>query len=150
VPIGSGAGEPIKGADGRSTENLEVTVSRIRVLVSFDLDHDNDLKTRLVDESAAPDSLFTVCDFSIREVAVDWKDKARKRIANVDLLLAICGDHTETAANVNFEIALAREAQKPYFLLDGRPGRSQKPVAASADDRVLHWNSGPSRAPISS
>lgn len=123
-------------------------MSRVRVFVSFDLDHDNDLKSRLVDQATVDGSPFTVVDWSIREVAGDWAEKARKRMANVDLLLAICGEHTDTAAGVSTEIVLAREANRPYLLLDGRPGRSRRPPAAHVNDRVLNWNPGTWRAPV--
>jgi hypothetical protein len=104
--------------------------------VSFDLDHDNDSKSRLVDQVTPEVSRFAVDGWSMREVADDWRDKARKRISNVDLVLVICGEHTDTAANVSNEITLAREVGTPYFLVDGRPGHSTKPHAALEHDRI--------------
>ena len=123
-------------------------MSRVRVFVSFDLDHDNDLKSRLVDQAAVDGSRFAVVDWSIREVASDWAEKARKRMANVDLLLVICGEHSDTAAGMNAEILLARDVNRPYLLLDGRPGRSRRPRAAHVNDRVLNWSPGTWRAPV--
>jgi len=38
------------------------------------------------------------------------------------LVLVICGEHTDTAANVNNEIALARQTETPSLLLDGLDG----------------------------
>ena len=122
-------------------------MSLVRVFVSFDVDHDNDLKIHLLDQAAENRSLFAVADWSIREVAADWRDKARKRISNVDLVLVICGEHTDAAPNVNNELALAQETDRPYLLLNGRPGRSQKPKAARDGDRVLDWNPGTWREP---
>ena len=111
----------------------------VHVFVSFDLDHDNDCRPRLESEVLPEDSHFSVDDWSIREVATDWEDKARKRIANVDLMLVICGEHTDTSPNVNSEIALARQSGTPYLLLDGRAGHSKKPATALDRDRVLEW-----------
>jgi hypothetical protein len=122
-------------------------MATVHVFVSFDLDHDNDCKHRLVQEVLSDGSHFSVDDWSIREVASDWREKARKRIANVDLVLVICGEHTDTAPNVNNEIALAREAGTPYLLLDGRPGLSKKPATALERDRVLTWQRDPSWLP---
>ena len=125
-------------------------MSHVRVFVSFDVDHDNDLKTHLVEQASTAGSLFSVADWSIREVAGDWRDKARKRIANVDLVLVVCGEHADTAPSVNNEIALAREANTPYFLLDGRPGLSTKPQVSLESDRVLDWNPGTWQTPAES
>jgi hypothetical protein len=115
-------------------------VPTVHVFVSFDIDHDNDCKERLEREVIPAGPHFAVDDWSIREVAQDWRTKASKRIANVDLMLVICGEHAETAANVNNEIELARESGVPYLLLDGRRGRSTKPIAALERDRVLEWS----------
>jgi hypothetical protein len=114
-------------------------MATVHVFLSFDLDHDNDCKQRLVEEVGPDPTHFVVDDWSIREVADDWEEKARKRIANVDLMLVICGEHTDIAANVNNEIALARDAGTPYLLLDGRPGDSKRPKAALDRDRMLEW-----------
>jgi hypothetical protein len=123
-------------------------MATVHVFVSFDLDHDNDCKSRLVSEVRPDESHFSIDDWSIREVATDWKVKARKRIANVDLMLVICGEHTDVAPNVNNEIALAREAGTPYLLLDGRPGNSKKPETALDRDRVLEWKLHESWLPV--
>ncbi len=125
-------------------------MSQVRVFVSFDLDHDNDCKDRLVRQIAPAGSRFGVNDWSIREVAADWQVKARKRIANTDLMLVICGEHTDVAASVNNEIVLARDANKPYLLLDGRGGRAKKPKTALETDRVLDWNPSSARSPVGS
>jgi hypothetical protein len=116
-------------------------VATVHVFVSFDIDHDNDCKERLEREVMPAASHFVIDDWSIREVALDWRTKARKRIENIDLLLVICGEHAETAANVNDEVELAREAGVPYLLIGGRDSHSQKPKTATERDRILEWNS---------
>jgi hypothetical protein len=123
-------------------------VSKIRVFISYDLDHDNDLKIRLIDFGTRDGSPFAVSDWSIRELAADWRDKASKRISHVDLVFVICGEHTDTASSVNNEIAFAREAYRPYFLLEGRGGRSKRPGAALATDTICEWNSEARLAPV--
>ena len=109
-------------------------MSKIRVFISYDLDHDNDLKIRLIDFGTRDGSPFAVSDWSIRELAADWRDKASKRISHVDLVFVICGEHTDTASSVNNEIAFAREAYRPYFLPRGQ-GRSLKETGRSTRDR---------------
>jgi hypothetical protein len=52
-----------------------------RSFISFDYDHDLDLKTLLVGQAKNSDSPFSIQDFSIKEaIAKDWKEKARARI----------------------------------------------------------------------
>jgi hypothetical protein len=109
------------------------------VFVSFDLDHDNDLKQRLVEQSVDGRSGLDVYDWSIRETAADWRDKLGKRISNVDSLVVLCGGFTERSANVAAELELARSLPRPYFLLDGRPPTTRKPAGAASDDRLLAW-----------
>lgn len=123
-------------------------MATVHVFVSFDVDSDNDCKIRLVREVMPPGSHFALDDWSIRESAKDWRVKACKRISNVDLVLVICGDHTDTAPNVNNEIELARETRTPYLLLDGRPGHAKKPAAALERDRILEWDPDRAFSPV--
>ena len=120
----------------------------VHVFVSFDLDHDNDCKSRLIDEVTAGGSHFTVDDWSIREVADDWRDKAEKRLSNVDLLLVICGEYTDAAANVNNEIARrpARSARPTCCSRAGLATR-RSPPPRSDRDRVLERNLGATALP---
>ena len=113
---------------------------KIHAFVSFDLDHDNDLELRLREQAEGPNSRVEVFDSSFRETASDWHDKLRKRVANVDLFIVLCGAYTDHAPNVHAELELARAAGIPYLLLEGRPGLTKKPVAASTTDRVVTWN----------
>jgi len=112
---------------------------KTRAFVSFDLDHDNDLKLRLCEQAGAPNSRVEVFDYSVREVADDWHDKLRKRVANVDLVLVVCGAYTDRAANVNTELELAIEANVPYLLLDGRPTLAHVPAVARQVQGLVEW-----------
>jgi len=112
---------------------------KTRAFVSFDLDHDNDLKLRLCAQADAPNSRVEVFDYSVREVADDWHDKLRKRVSNVDLVLVVCGAYTDRANNVNTELELAIEANVPYVLLDGRPSLAQVPAAGRRTHGLVEW-----------
>lgn len=49
-------------------------MQRKRAYISFDYDHDNDLKTLLVGQARNPDSPFEIVDMSIKEVISEgWK-----------------------------------------------------------------------------
>ena len=117
-----------------------MATENVPVYISFDYDHDADLKTMLVGQAKKEDSPFSIADWSIKEPSSDWKDKARERIKRVKQVIVLCGDYTETATGINAEIAIAREEKKPYFLLAGRAsGKNNKPTAALSTDKVYKW-----------
>jgi hypothetical protein len=112
-----------------------------RVFISFDYDHDEDLKILLVGQSKHKDSPFTIADASIKEhLTGDWKAKARTRIKNVDVVAVICGKYTHAAAGVAAEVTIAQAEKVPYFLLAGRAsGGNKKPTTARTTDKVYSW-----------
>src|SRR5436305_12081128 len=112
-----------------------------RVYISFDYDHDDDLKTLLVGQSKHADSPFEIADWSIKEaVTGDWKETARKRIRAVDVVTVICGQYTDTATGVAAELSIAQEETIPYFLLAGRAaGSNKKPTSAKSSDQLYKW-----------
>ncbi len=117
-----------------------MATEKVPVYISFDYDHDSDLKTLLVGQAANEDSPFSIADWSIKEPSSDWKDKARARIKRVRQVIVLCGEYTETATGINAEIAIAREEAKPYFLLAGRAsGKNKKPTAALSADKIYDW-----------
>jgi hypothetical protein len=112
-----------------------------RAFISFDFDHDEDLRTLLVGQAKHPDTPFEIVDASVREALTgDWKEKVRGRIRRADLVIVICGEYTHTATGVATEVSIARELQKPYFLLAGRSGKTcTKPTTAATSDKVYNW-----------
>jgi hypothetical protein len=112
-----------------------------RVYISFDFDHDEDLKNFLVGQSRNSDSPFEIADWSLKEaVTGDWKEKARKRIRAVGKVAVICGHYTNTARGVAAEVTIAQGEKIPYFLLAGRAsGTNMKPTTALASDSMYKW-----------
>ncbi|MBI5117931.1 TIR domain-containing protein [Candidatus Poribacteria bacterium] len=112
-----------------------------RAFISFDFDHDEDLRNLLVGQSKHPDSPFEIKDRSLKEpLTGDWKEKVRRRMDNVDLMIVICGEFTHTAVGVAAELTITREAKKPYFLLWGRNGKTcTKPTSALTADKIYEW-----------
>jgi hypothetical protein len=112
-----------------------------RAFISFDYDHDLDLKTMLVGQAKNPDTPFSIADFSIKEpIAYNWKEKAKTRIKSCDLLIAICGEYTNTATGVSAELEIAQEEEAPYFLLWGRSDKTcTKPTKAKSSDKIYKW-----------
>jgi len=113
-----------------------------RAFISFDFDHDEDLRTMLAGQAKHPDSPFEIKDRSLKEpLTGDWKEKVRRRMDNIDVVVVICGEYTHTARGVAAELTIAREADRPYFLLQGRSGKNcTKPTTALASDKIYNWS----------
>ena len=112
-----------------------------RVYISFDFDHDFDLKNSLIGQSKSDDSPFDIVDYSIKEeISENWKKKAREKLRQVDSMILICGRNTHTATGVSAEITIAQEESSPYYLLAGRGSyNSTKPKNAKTTDKIHGW-----------
>ena len=115
--------------------------SKKRVFISFDFDHDEDAKIMLAGQAKLPDSPFDFTDASVKEpLSGDWKDKVRRRMGNVDVVIGLCGEHTHTAKGVATEIEIAQEESVDYFLLAAYSDKTcTKPISAKAPDKVYKW-----------
>lgn len=112
-----------------------------RVFISFDFDHDLDLRNLLVGQAKNPDSPFEIVDWSVKEpLTGNWKEKVRERIRRTDLTIVICGEWTHTAMGVAEELKITRDEGKPYFLLWGRRDKTcTKPKTALDSDKMHEW-----------
>ena len=112
-----------------------------RAFISFDFDHDEELRDALKGQARNPDSPFNIADWSVQEAFTgNWKAKVRDRIRRTDLTIVICGEHTHTAKGVAAELTITQEEGKPYFLLWGRPkGTCTKPAMARSSDKIYKW-----------
>lgn len=116
-------------------------MAKIPVYVSFDYDHDADLKTLLVGQAANTESPFDVADWSIKKASPDWQEDAARRIRRVDQVIVICGEHTDTASGVDVEVKIAQAEGRSYFLLYGRSTKNcKKPSAARLTDKMYEWS----------
>lgn len=115
--------------------------SKKRVFISFDFDHDEDAKNLLAGQAKLDDSPFDFTDASVKEtLSGDWKEKVRQRMANVDIVIGLCGEYTHTAKGVAAEIEIAQDKAMPYFLLAAYSDKScTKPTSAKASDQVYKW-----------
>lgn len=112
-----------------------------RAFISFDFDHDEDLRVLLVGQAKNPDSPFQIYDWSVKEpLTGDWKEKVRRRIRSTDLTIVICGRSTHLATGVSAELSITRQEGNPYFLLSGRSGMTgRKPTSALQSDKIYDW-----------
>ncbi len=112
-----------------------------RVFISFDIDHDGGTKIMLAGQADLSDSPFDFTDASVKEhLTGDWKDKVRRRMDNVDVVIVLCGEHTHTAKGVADELTIAQEKNKNYFLLKAYADKTcTKPSSAKSEDKVYKW-----------
>ncbi len=116
-------------------------MAKKRAFISFDFDHDGDIKTMLAGQARNPDTPFEFADWSVKEaMSGNWKEKVRDRIRRTDVIIVLCGASTHTASGVAEELRIAREENKPCFLLAGRADQvCTKPTTAKSEDKVYQW-----------
>jgi hypothetical protein len=116
-------------------------MAKKRVFISFDYDHDEDVKIMLAGQAKHDNSPFDLKDSSIKEpLTGDWKDKVRRRMDNIDVVAVLCGEYTHTAKGVAAEVTIAQEKKKEYFLLAAYSDKTcTKPMSALSSDKVYKW-----------
>ncbi|MDR3244455.1 MAG: TIR domain-containing protein [Elusimicrobiota bacterium] len=116
-------------------------MTKKRTFISFDYDHDEALKILLAGQAKNSDSPFEITDMSIKEaISSEWKQKARTKIKGCDVVIVICGTHTNTATGVSAELLIAQEENINYFLLRGYSDKNCiAPSAAKYSDKIYSW-----------
>ena len=109
--------------------------------ISFDYDHDNDLRGDLVAQAEKPESPFNITDWSVKEpIDEKWRREVRDRIRRTYLTIVICGEHTHQAEGVEAEVTMVQQENKPYFLLKGRRRKTcTKPAMTLKTDEMHSW-----------
>ena len=112
-----------------------------RAFISFDFDHDDDLRNALVGQAKYPNSPFDIVDASVRKhLRGDWEMQVRRRIQRADLVIVMCGERTHEAEGVAIEVTIAQQEGVDYFLLRGHSDRvCTKPASARSDDEMHDW-----------
>lgn len=112
-----------------------------RLFVSFDQEHDVDLLDRLAREAGEAGSTFAIAGRSA-ELSIDdpWETRQRGQIRGADLIVVLCGEHTDDSRRVAAELRMAQEEGTPYFLLWGRRDAMCKlPSTAQKGDGMYSW-----------
>ena len=112
-----------------------------RAFISFDYDNDEGAKKMLVGQALYEDSPFEFKDASVKEhLTGDWKEKVRRRMDNVDIVIVLCGEKTHTAKGVAAELEIVQEKKKDYFLLSAYSDKTcTKPTSAKTTDKLYQW-----------
>ena len=96
-----------------------------RAFISFDYDHDEDIKILLAGQAKHPDSPFDFKDASVKEhLTGDWKEKVRRRMDNIDVVIVLCGQSTHTAKGVSEELQSRKTRARNIFCSLGMPTRT--------------------------
>jgi hypothetical protein len=116
-------------------------LAKKRVFISFDFDHDESAKNLLAGQAKHPDSPFDFVDASIKSpLPGDWKEKVRRRLAAIDVVVVLCGQCTHLANGVADELTIAKQESKEHFLLAAYSDVAcTKPSTATAADKVYKW-----------
>ena len=132
----------IQYRQGSSQTESPMPTLKPRVFISFDIDNDLDAKTMLAGQAKHDDSPFDFKDASVKDrLPGDWKEKVKRRMDNIDVVVVLCGEKTHTARGVAAELEIAREKKKPYFLLAAYSDNTcTKPTTALASDKVYRWS----------
>lgn len=116
-------------------------MAKKRVFISFDYDNDSGAKTMLAGQAKLDDSPFDFIDASVSEhLTGDWKEKVRKKLANIDVVVVLCGESTHTAKGVAHELTIAQEESVEYFHLAAYSEKTcTKPTSALSTDKIYEW-----------
>jgi hypothetical protein len=114
-------------------------MAKKRAFISFDFDHDEDLRNLLVGQAKHPDSPFDIIDYSVRKpwAETSWEAKCLARIRKTEVVIILVGEYTYRAEGVITEINLAKIANVPYFGIHGR-GDKRCPVPEGLN-KTYRW-----------
>ena len=116
-------------------------LEQIRVFVSYDREHDGDLHDRLVEQASKSTSGFEISARSRDRAPTDlWDEGLRREMREADEVIIICGEHSNCSERMGTELRIAREEERPYFLLWGRRElMCTKPAAAKPAEGMYSW-----------
>jgi len=113
-------------------------MAKTKVFLSYDYEHDLDMKTNLIAQSKQQDSPFSINDLSLNEKVSDWQQKARISIQRCDVFVVLLGDNTHQASGVRREVKMARQIGKRRFQLRMK-GTNPKPLEGAGTVVAWKW-----------
>ncbi len=114
-------------------------MAKTKVFVSYDYEHDSDMKNNLIAESKKPDSPFSINDLSLCEKEPDWQQKAREAIERCDVFVVLLRENTHQASGVKREVKMARQLDKRRFQLREK-GHNPKSLQGAGEVVAWTWN----------
>jgi hypothetical protein len=113
-------------------------VAKTKVFVSYDFEHDSDMKNNLIGQTKHEDSPFSINDLSINEKITNWQQKARASIEKCDVFVILLGENTYQASGVKRELKMAREIGKKRFQLREQ-GHNPKSLEGAGEVVAWKW-----------
>ena len=112
------------------------------VFVSFDYDHDVQLKNLFVGQAANQRSPYNIIDGSLLEAAPEpeWEERAEAAIAEADLVVVLLGSYTYRARGVLKEVKMAKRQGVRCVQLVGRPDRECRKVKGAGRRYEWRWD----------
>ena len=111
---------------------------KTKVFISYDYDHDRQLKETLVGQAKLPDSPFSVVDISIQAELWNWQQEARKAIEACDVFVVLLGEYTHEASGVTREAKMAKDLRKTRFQLR-KKGHWPRSVGGAGEVVAWKW-----------
>lgn len=114
-------------------------MAKTKVFVSYDYEHDSDMKNSLINQSKRADSPFSINDLSLNEKTTNWQQKARKTIEKCDVFVVLLRENTHQASGVIREVRMAREIGKRRFQLREK-GHNPQSLQDAGEVVAWTWN----------
>lgn len=113
-------------------------MAKTKVFISYDYDHDAQLKDTLIWQSKQQDSPFSINDISLQQATPEWQQKARAAIEACDVFIALLGEHTHQAQGVKREVKMAKQIGKKRFQLR-KKGQCPTPIDGAGEVVAWRW-----------
>ncbi|MFC1998832.1 hypothetical protein ACFLVR_04220 [Chloroflexota bacterium] len=112
-------------------------MARPKIFLSFDYDHDLNLKGHFIHQARQQESPFSMNDFSLSEPYPDreWVRRAQSNIEGCDVFIVLLGRNTHSAPGVLEEVGLARGSNTKRFQLKAHKG--PRPPLEGAGEVIL-------------
>ena len=114
-------------------------MAKIKVFISFDYQHDLDMKNNLIKQSQRQDSPFSVNDISLNGKMLNWQQKAREAIENCDVFVVMLRENTHQATGVLREVKMAKQLNKKRIQLREK-GHNPKAIDSAGEVVAWRWN----------
>jgi hypothetical protein len=111
-----------------------------RAFICYDRRHDGELGAYLDGQAGNGDSPFDVVASSADPQQQGWEEATREQVRACDVMLVLCGDHSDTSEAMAGELRMAQDEDIPYLLLIGRArSGGRRPTSARHDDPLVPW-----------
>jgi hypothetical protein len=113
-----------------------------RTFISFDFDHDEEVKKLFVGQSKNSKTPFTIQDWSAKSSMPQskWEEIVKEKINKCNILIVLVGKYMASATGVAKEIKMAKDQDVPFFgvYVSGANSESNLPEGLKRG-RTISW-----------